>query len=45
MPMVSKDKKKYVEQVVFPEERPIRKQEKRTYAEVINIEDPNKEQI
>lgn len=42
---LGKDKKKYVEPVVFPEDRPIRKQEKRTYAEVINIEDPNKEQI
>lgn len=41
---LGKDKKKYVEPVVFPEDTP-KKQEKRTYAEVINIEDPNKEQI
>lgn len=41
---LGKDKKKYVEPVVFPEDTP-KKPIKRTYAEVINIEDPNKEQI
>lgn len=41
---LGKEKKKYVEPVVFPEDQP-QKPAKRTYAEVINIEDPNKEQI
>ena len=41
---LGQDKKKYVKPVVFPEDIPQRPV-KRTYAEVITIEDPNKEQI
>lgn len=37
--------KKYVQPVVFPEELPPKKAVKRQFAQVINIEDPNKEQI
>ncbi len=36
--------KKYVEPVVFPEDLP-KKPVKRNYAQVINIEDPNREQL
>ena len=36
--------KKYVQPVVFPEDKP-KQPVKRTFAQVINIEDPNKEQI
>lgn len=36
--------KKYVQPVVFPEDLP-KRPVKRTFAQVINIEDPNKEQI
>lgn len=42
---LGKSDKKYVKPVVFPEDLPARKPVKRKFAQVINIEDPNKEQI
>jgi len=42
---LGRDTKKYVKPVVFPEEIAAKKPVKRTYAQVINIEDPNKEQL
>lgn len=42
---VGRDTKKYVKPVVFPEDKPNLKPAKRTYAQVINIEDPNREQL
>lgn len=40
-----RDTKKYVKPVIFPEERANAKPVKRTYAQVINMEDPSREQI
>ena len=42
---VGRDTKKYVKPVVFPEDKPKTKPAKRTYAQVIDIEDPNREQL
>ncbi len=42
---LGKSDKEYVKPVVFPEDLPARKPVKRKFAQVINIEDPNKEQI
>jgi len=42
---LGKSDKKYVQPIVFPEELPPAQPVKRKFAQVINIEDPNKEQI
>lgn len=42
---LGRDNKKYVKPVVFPDEMPNKKPAKLKYAQIINIEDPNKEQI
>ena len=42
---LGKSDKKYVKPVVFPEDLPPARPVKRQFAQVINIEDPNKEQI
>lgn len=42
---LGRDNKKYVKPVVFPEEIAPKRPVKRTYAQVINIEDPNREQL
>ena len=42
---LGKSDKKYVQPVTFPEELPPQRPVKRKFAQVINIEDPNREQI
>lgn len=42
---LGKDKKKYVKEITFEDAQALNKPSKKVYAQVIDIEDPNKEQI
>lgn len=42
---LGKSDKKYVQPVEFPEDKPIQRPAKRKFAQVVDIEDPNREQI
>ena len=42
---LGKSDKKYVQPVEFPEDKPLQRPAKRKFAQVVDIEDPNREQI